>query len=214
MNTVTIDNSDNGDILRAILWQYEHANNIVGVIETFKAAYDASTRDFFDALLSRYNLANENIGAFGLAVWGVILSLPRPYLEIGGNGAMLSDSMYRKILLGKLRLLDRDITMASYQEFCDLVFGEGKVEPQTDGEMDLSFSAVSGATLTDEETAVLDAQADLFAYPSGVKSNEHSNSLMFGFDGQQDDLQTGDPEVGGLDESSFCWRYTKNGNWN
>lgn len=214
MNTATIDNSDNGDILRAILWQYEHANNVIGVIETFKAAYDASTKDFFDALLSRYNLADENIGAFGLAVWGAILSLPRPYLVIGGSGGMLSDSMYRKILLGKLRLLDEDATLERYQQFCDLVFGEGKVEPSTDDEMDLSFSATTGATLTDEETAVLEAQTDLFAYPAGVKSNDHSPSLMFGFDGQQDDLQTGDPDVGGLDESGYCWRYTKNGNWN
>lgn len=214
MNTARTDNSDNGDILRAILWQYEHASNVVGVIETFKAAYDASTRDFFDALLARYNLADENIGAFGLAVWGAILSLPRPYLVIGGNGGMLSNSMYRKILLGKLRLLDGDATMVRYKQFCDLVFGEGKVEPSTNDEMDLSFSAAAGVTLTDEEEAVLEAQADLFAYPAGVKSNDHSSSLMFGFDGQQDDLQAGDPDVGGLDESGFCWRYTRNGNWN
>ena len=50
MDTLTIDNSDNGEILASILWQYEHAKNIVGVIETLKAAYDASTKDFFDAL--------------------------------------------------------------------------------------------------------------------------------------------------------------------
>lgn len=214
MNTARTDNSDNGDILRAILWQYEHANNVVGVIETFKAAYDASTKDFFDALLARYNLADENIGAFGLAVWGAILSLPRPYLTIGGSGSMLSDSMYRKLLLGKLRLLDRDATKDSYQQFCDLVFGEGKVEPSTQGEMDLLFSKTDGATLTDEEQAVLDAQGDLFPYPAGVKSSGHSNSIMFGFDGQQNNLQSGDPDVGGLDDSSFCWRYTKDGNWN
>lgn len=212
MANAVIDNSDSGDILRAILWQYEHANNVVGVIETFKYAYDASTRDFFDALMGRYNLANENIGAFGLAVWGAILNITRPYLSIGGADTMLGDEMYRRILLGKLQLLDGDATMERYQEFCDLVFGEGKVSPSTDNEMDLTFSKNSGATLTDEQQAVLDNQRSLFPYPAGVKTNEHSDSLIFGFDGQQKDAAS-DPEVGGFDESSFCWRYTSQGNW-
>lgn len=212
MSQGTIDNSDGGDILRSILWQYEHANNVVGVIETFKYAYDATTKDFFDALLERYNLASENIGAFGLSVWGIILNIPRPYLRIGGEDAVLGDEMYRRILLGKLRLLDGDATMERYQDFCDLVFGDGNVSPSTDNEMDLSFHENSGATLTDEQQAVLDNQDILFPYPSGVRTNEHSNSLIFGFNGQQK-VATTDPEIGGFDESSFCWRYTHQGNW-
>ena len=181
------------------------------LIETLKAAYDASTKDFFDALWARYNLADENIGDFGLAVWGSILSLPRPYLS--ETEQMLSSSLYRLLLLGKLRLLDGDATMERYQQFCDLVFGEGRVVPSSDGKMDLTFSAATGVELTDEEQAVLDRQQSLFPYPSGVKSDEHSDSLIFGFNGQQNNLSEGDPQVGGFDESGFCWRYTAQDNW-
>lgn len=212
METAVVDNSDGGDILRSILWQYEHANNVVGVIETFKYAYDASTKDFFDALLERYNLSSPSIGAFGLAVWGAILNLARPYLDIGGTETMLGDEMYRRLLLGKLRLLDGDATFERYQEYCDLVFGDGNVSPSTQNEMDLSFVKNSGVTLTDEQQAVLDSQSSLCAYPAGVLTNEHSDSLIFGFSGQQK-LANTDPKIGGFDESSFCWRYTKNGNW-
>lgn len=210
MTTATIDNSDNGDILAAILWQYEHASNVVGVIEAMKAFYDSSTKDFFDALIGRYNLADENIGAFGLAVWGNILSLPRPYLS--ESLGMLSDGLYRKLLLGTLRLLNSDATMTSYSAFCDTVFEEGRVSVTDTHEMAIVFTAETGAALTDEETALLGMQDKLFPHPTGVLSNEHSASPMFGFDGQQPE-ESSDPNVGGLDDSGFCWRYTPNGNW-
>ena len=206
MNTVAIDNSDGGEILAAILWQYEHASNVVGVIETFKAAYDASTKDFFDALLGRYDLASESIDDFGLAVWGAILNLPRPFV----NGSMLSSGVYRRILLGKLRLLDSNATMENYVAYCNLVFGEGAVSVVDEGKMELTF--VANATLDEELMALLDMQQKIIPYPAGVKSNVHSNSPMFCFEGQQPVLDD-DPQAGGLDDSSFCWRYTKQGNW-
>lgn len=206
MNTVTIDNSDGGEILASILWQYEHASNVVGVIETFKAAYDASTKDFFDALLGRYDLASESIDDFGLAVWGAILNLPRPFV----NGSMLSSEVYRRILLGKLRLLDSDATMENYTAYCDLVFGEGAVSVVDEGQMELTL--VANTTLDEELEALLDMQQKIIPYPAGVKSNEHSNSPMFCFEGQQP-IEDDDPQAGGLDDSSFCWRYTKQGNW-
>lgn len=206
MNTAAIDNSDGGEILASILWQYEHASNIVGVIETFKAAYDASTKDFFDALLQRYNLASEGIDDFGLAVWGVILNLPRPFV----NGSMLSSEVYRRILLGKLRLLDSDATMENYAAYCNLVFGDGAVSVVDEGQMELTF--VANTTLDEELVALLDMQKKIIPYPAGVKSNEHSSSPMFCFEGQQP-VEDDDPQAGGLDDSSFCWRYTKQGNW-
>lgn len=214
MNTSYLDNSDNGDILRSILWQYEHASNVVGVIETLKCAYDATTKDFYDALLRMYDLASATVSDFGLTVWGIILSCPRPALDIGGDIAMAGSELYRRLLLAKLRLLDSDSTMESYQSFCDTVFGDGNVSPHTSNEMDLTFSANSGANLSEEEEALLAIQKSIFPYPSGVKTNEHSESLMFGLDGQQDSLDATDPDVGGLDESGFCWRYTNGGRWN
>lgn len=214
MNTSYLDNSDNGDILRSILWQYEHAHNVVGIIETVKCAYDATTKEFYDALLDMYNLAGDTVTDFGLTVWGTILSCPRPALNIDGETVMAGSAIYRKLLLAKLRLLDGDTTMESYQKFCDTIFGTGKVSPYSSGDMDLTFYKNDGITLSDEEEALLAIQKDIFPYPTGVKTNVHSSSLMFGLDGQQDDLTSSDPQVGGLDESGFCWRYTKNGNWN
>lgn len=209
MNTTTIDNSDGGEILASILWQYEHASNVVGVIETFKAAYDASTKDFFDALLGRYDLSDENISDFGLAVWGVILDLPRPYVD----GAMLSSDIYRRLLLGKLRLLNTDATIDNYIEYCNLVFGDGNVSVVDNGDMALTFVMNDGVELDDELEAVLEMQESLLVYPAGVKSNVHSDSPVFCFAGQLPVQNTDDPVAGGLDDSGFCWRYTKQGNW-
>lgn len=214
MNTSHLDNSDNGDILRSILWQYEHANNVVGVIEMMKCAYDATTKDFYDALLGMYDLASATVSDFGLTVWGIILSCPRPALDVGGDIAMASSELYRRLLLAKLRLLDSDSTMESYQSFCDTIFGDGNVSPHTSNEMDLTFSTNSGVDLSEEEEALLAIQKSIFPYPSGVKTNEHSESLMFGLDGQQNNLASSDPQVGGFDESGFCWRYTNGGRWN
>lgn len=213
MSTYRIDNSDNGDILRSILWQYEHAGNVIGVIELLKGFYDSSTKDFFDGLVERYNLADEDVGDFGLAVWGKILNLPRPYF---GDAGMLGSGLYRLLLLGKIRLLGGvaaygDDGNFGYDDYCELVFG-GKAKVVNNQDMSITFEATGGAELTAQEQALLDNQDTLLPHPAGVLSNEHSNSLMFGLGGQQK-VADSDPEIGGLDESSFCWRYTKNGNW-
>lgn len=213
MSEYRIDNSDNGDIMRSILWQYEHAGNVVGIIEFLKAFYDASTMDFFDGLIELYNLASEDVGDFGLAVWGRILDLPRPYFD---NVGMMDSDLYRRLLLGKIRLLNGTASYGDggefgYDAYCELVFG-GKVKVINNQDMSITFEAESGASLTSQEQALLDNQLSLLPHPAGVLSNEHSSSLIFGLSGQQK-VSDSDPEIGGLDESSFCWRYTRKGNW-
>ena len=126
------------------------------------------------------------------------------------GSAMLSSEVYRRILLGKLRLLNSDATMENYTAYCDLVFGDGAVSVVDDGEMSLAF--VANTTLDRELEAVLEMQQTLIPYPAGVKSDVHSDSPMFCFDGQQPDDED-DPQAGGLDDSGFCWRYTAQGNW-
>lgn len=229
MTTVLIDNSDAGEIDKTILWQYEHAHNVVGVIEFFARFFKASTTDFFDALMSRYDLSrpiagdatsgesggsgSEEVGlaAFGLAVWGRILAQPRPYLG-GSVGAMMSDDLYRRLLLGKLRLLYKRATLGDFQEYADLVFGEGKVGVLNNLDMSIEYVLNSGAEVGEQEACVLDSQEDLLVHPAGVLTSLHSASPMFGLDGQQPQ-EASDPEVGGLDDSGFCWRYTPKGNW-
>ena len=56
MKSYVIDNSDQGDIKRSITWQYDNAENLIGIIELFKEFYDKSTKDYFDTLMSKFDL--------------------------------------------------------------------------------------------------------------------------------------------------------------
>ena len=211
MKSLSIDNTDGKVLDRSITWQYEGAEHLVRTILMLKKFFAESTTDYYDELMSRLDLADENIADFGLSIWGKILNVPRLIIEIAGIRQMISSAFYRRILLSRIRLLRKDATIPNYIAYVKELFGNDvKI---TDGkDMSMSFSINIGNTLTDEELAAIDQCSDsLFIYPAGVKDNIHSDSLMFGLSDTTSTAQ--DTFCGGLDESSYCWRYTPKGNW-
>lgn len=218
MKTATIDNSDAGYIERVILWQYDNAEHLKDLILNLKGFYDSSTKDHFDEMVGRMNLADENIDDYGLAVWGKILNTNRPnltYIDEETNEELtqpLSKEVYRKILLGKIKLFEGSATLKEFAEYIKSIFGDGVI--CTDGlDMSLRFDKnLNPTTPFSPELDALITQAPdvVFIYPAGVRSSEHSTSRMFVFDEQKTvDFFT----PGGLDESGFNWRLTAKGNW-
>lgn len=218
MKNYVIDNSDNGDIERAITWQYDNAEHLIGMIELFKKFYDESTKDYFDSLMSKFDLSKKIEGTpkegidYGLSVWGKLLNVKRPFVTVGGEKKTISSDFYRRILLAKLRLLSKDATVPNYIAYVNDMFEDGNVTVVDGKDMSLKFAAKTGNTLSDEEKAAITQIPDvIFTFPAGVRSSDHSDSLMLGL--SADGTSAQDTFCGGFDESSFCWRYTPKGDW-
>lgn len=198
MTTFPTDNTDNGDIMRSVTWQYADASKLVGALEILKEAFDKTTKDFFNSFVAQLNVSSAD--AFGLSVLGKCLGVPRV--------ASISDENYKKLLIGRVKLLNSDATLEDYREYVEYVF-DGVVTISDTSEMGFSYEIASDA---DEwiSNLITDYPDVAFVFPSGVRSTEHSKSLMFGLDGQQNNTNV---SVGGLDESGFNWRLTPKGNW-
>lgn len=64
----------NANLLRAILWQYEGADNLRRIVEAEQAWFDGSQVEFWESWIRdvfNFNTAND----FGLAVWSRILDI-------------------------------------------------------------------------------------------------------------------------------------------
>ena len=64
----------NANLLRAILWQYEGAENLRQIVEAEQAWFDGAQVDFWESWIRdvfNFNTAND----FGLAVWSRILDI-------------------------------------------------------------------------------------------------------------------------------------------
>lgn len=197
MTTFPTDNTDNGDIMRSVTWQYADASKLVGALEILKEAFDQTTKDFFNSFVAQLNVSSTD--AFGLSVLGKCLGVPRV--------ASISDENYAKLIIGRVKLLNSDATLEDYRAYVEYVFG-GAVTVSDTLEMGLSYSIASDADewISELITNYPDAA---FVFPSGVRSTEHSDSLMFGLSNDGDTPQ--DTFCGGLDDSSLNWRLTPNG---
>lgn len=207
----TIDNTDRGDIKRTILWQYDNATNLIKIIYLLKDFFAQGVTNFWDSFLHYTDLFSEGeLSDYGLALWGKAISVPR---LVNSEGSPIDAVLYRNILRARLILSTKAATLKDYSDFIISIFGN-KVKIVDSGKMSLSLEVISGITLTTDEQALVDNVDAWFLYPAGVKSDVHSDSNMFGLEGQSPRPGYNDPNIGGLDESSFNWRLTPGGNWN
>lgn len=207
----TIDNTDRGDIKRTILWQYDNATNLIKIIYLLKDFFAQGVTNFWDSFLHYTDLFSEGeLSDYGLALWGKAIGVPR---LVNSEGSPIDAILYRNILRARLILSTKAATLKDYSDFIISIFGN-KVKIVDSGKMSLSLEVISGITLTTDEQALVDNVDAWFLYPAGVKSDVHSDSNMFGFEGQSPRPGYNDPNIGGLDESSFNWRLTPGGNWN
>ena len=178
-----------------------------------KDFFNKSTKKLWDEIADRLDISDiENTDEYGLSVWGQLLGINRPLIHWGvGDDRQLSASLYRRLLAGRAVLATSNSSVGAYIEFVNSVFG-GKVKVVDNHDMALSFEFDDSGDLSDgeEEMKLLIEQYPdtVFVYPAGVRSAEHdSTSLVFRLTESTTGAKpSGQPNAGGLDESTFAWR--------
>lgn len=188
---ITLDNTVDADMGRAITWQFDNAEKLKGVIFMLRDFFNASTRDLWEKYGDFVDLSRtEDIDDFALSIWGKLLGLERPYVTVNGVLTPLLSEAYRRILLARLRLLNSNASTQAYIEFLSYVFGSGTISMEQ-GDMAIRFSYTGtapeeGNTVDYHLYALFNDNPDaIFVYPTGVKSDEGGIGPIFGFEGQQ-----------------------------
>ena len=215
MNRAIVDNSADVDLKKTITWQFDNATRLVGIIEIFKDFFNQSTKNFWNALTVGINIVNtEEVNPYYLAIWGKILGVKRPVLtyESAPLQRTLSSELYRKVLIGRFRLVNSNPSLDSYLTFVKFVFGNN-VKVIYGNDMSIGFEFTKTGTLTteeDEQKRLVEHDPDIiFAYPAGVKSSARTEESVLGFAEQAEyevDIEAGDFTIGNFSGSSFSWK--------
>lgn len=226
MNKFIVDNSADLDLKRVILWQYDQAEKFVGWVGILRDFFLASTEQFWDSLPGRVNISiADSVEDFGLSIWGLVIGVGRPSVTVDGIVKTISSELYRRILIARFRLSSSNASIEAYDDFVDFIF-QSNVSVSDNGNMSMTFEWIgSGSPTSDSEKemkALVEQRPEaVVAYPSGVRDDARSDSLIFGLSvtpvpTEEDPDPRGEPQdelCGGFDESSYCWRYTTEGNW-
>lgn len=187
MTNASIDNSADSDFKKVITWQYDNATKLVAVVQMFKDFFDQSTKNLWNGIGSGIDIESaQTINPYYLAIWGKILGVKRPTIayQTAPLQRPMSDSLYRKILIARFRLVNSAPTVDSYLTFVKYVFGNNvRVDYRSDMSIGFTFTKTSGLTADElEQSLVIQQFPDVvFAYPTGVKSSVQSQSPVFGF---------------------------------
>lgn len=200
-DTVTIDNSANGDMKRVITWQFDNASKLRDTIYIFRDFFNASIKNVADKVESVVNFADvETADDYALSIWGRLLGVDRPTVLVNGVETPLLTEAYRKLLVARFRLLNSDASAVAYGDFLTALFGNS-VQITQDGGMALKFS-YTGTAPSEGNTEeyhlyrlFTDKPDAIFVYPAGVKDDTKSDGPVFGFDGQFVYMENGVPAV-------------------
>lgn len=200
-DTVTIDNSANGDMKRVITWQFDNASKLRDTIYIFRDFFNASIKNVADKVESVVNFAGvETADDYALSTWGRLLGVDRPTVLVNGVETPLLTEAYRKLLVARFRLLNSDASAVAYGDFLTALFGNS-VQITQDGGMALKFS-YTGTAPSEGNTEeyhlyrlFIDKPDAIFVYPAGVKDDTKSDGPVFGFDGQFVYMENGVPAV-------------------
>lgn len=200
-DTVTIDNSANGDMKRVITWQFDNASKLRDTIYIFRDFFNASIKNVADKVESVVNFADvETADDYALSIWGRLLGVDRPTVLVNGVETPLLTEAYRKLLVARFRLLNSDASAVAYGDFLTALFGNS-VQITQDGGMALKFS-YTGTAPSEGNTEeyhlyrlFIDKPDAIFVYPAGVKDDTKSDGPVFGFDGQFVYMENGVPAV-------------------
>jgi hypothetical protein len=192
------------DLLRAILWQYNDAENLQGILTQKQAWYEDSHTQFWaNWIYDVFYLLNAN--DFGLSVWSIILGQPlaldvapddpaKPvwgfetyhknfgrgnYAKAGG-GVGLSEFQKRMILRLRYFQITTNGTVPEVNKFLAHVFADwGGAYVVDNGSMSIAY--VFSMQLPSDLMLVIE-QFDLLPRPAGVEVTILTNSPMrFGF---------------------------------
>ena len=167
-------------LINNVLWQYDNAPNLKSLIESKQSWYNANTDEFYRGIIDNFlNIITAD--DWGLALWGLVLQVPRTY-NINGSNVTLERERYRLILRAKLLLTRMHGTVPEMLAYLNFLF-ESKGKIAVVDNLDMTITYRFGFNLSDLQLEILKV-ANLLPTPAGVRSIILTlDNKVFGFYG-------------------------------
>lgn len=153
------------DFEKHIFWQYNNAPAINALVNQKQEWYATNHSGFWiDWITNVLNLSTAN--DYGLAIWGLLLQVPRTYV-VNGQSMTLTTAQYRGVLKARLRLQNMRATVPEINKLLKDLFGSYGRAYVIDN-LDMTMTYHFNFNLTDLQIAVLQNVA-LLPRPAGVE---------------------------------------------
>lgn len=168
------------DLTKHIFWQYNNAPAINSLVNSKQEWYNTNQVQYWkDWVKNVLNITTAN--DYGLAIWGILLGIPRTYLVNGENLSLTTDR-YRTVILARLKLLKMRGTIPEINSLLKFLFGKYGKAYVTDN-FDMTLTYHFDFNLTALQIAVLQ-NVTLLPKPAGVEVNVVTlGDDVFGFNG-------------------------------
>lgn len=170
------------DLTKHIFWQYNNAPAFNSLVNSKQSWYQINQTKYWKNWINNVlNIATAN--DYGLAIWGILLGIPRTYL-VNGNNMSLSTSQYRAVILARLRLIKMRGTIPEINSLLEFLFSKyGKAYVVDNYDMTMTYHF--DFNLSPLQIAVLQ-NVTLLPRPAGVEINVVTlGDDVFGFNGSK-----------------------------
>ena len=202
MTNPKIDNSIENT--KVILWQYDNAPNLIGLIRKWNEFGKISVSDFWDYYRDKVVNIDE-ADEYGLNVWGNALNIPWPSVKIPTTSGQpdvhrIDIELYRRLLKAKMFLMWKPSTVENLNTYLSFLFPgseEGKFGPgyvqmykprcRVLDNQDMSMSYTFPTEATGDEAYLYFQHYDLiFPFPVGIRyaGGFWNADRVLGFQGQ------------------------------
>lgn len=152
------------DFKKHIFWQYNNAPALNSIVTQKEGWYLENQVNFWTDWITDV-LSIRTANDYGLAIWGLLLDVPRTYI-VDGENMTLDRTSYRTVLLARLQLQRMRGTVPEINKFLKFLFGQyGKAYVVDNHDMTMTYHF--NFNLTDLQLAVLQ-NVSLLPRPAGV----------------------------------------------
>lgn len=155
------------DFDKHIFWQYNNAKNIISLINSKQNWYNINQVEYWNSWVDNViNISNAN--DYGLAIWGILLGIPRTFV-VNGENISLTTNQYKTIILARLKLIHMRGTVPEINSLLKFLFGKyGKAYVVDNYDMTMTYHF--NFNLSDLQKVVLQ-NVTLLPKPAGVDIN-------------------------------------------
>lgn len=168
------------DLEKHIFWQYNNAPAFNSLVNSKQTWYKINQVNYWLNWVNNVlNIATAN--DYGLAIWGILLGIPRVY-TVNGVNTSLTTNQFRTVILARLKLLHMRCTIPEINSLLQFLFGKyGKAYVIDNYDMTMTYRF--NFNLTALQIAVLQ-NVTLLPKPAGVEVNIVTlGDDVFGFNG-------------------------------
>lgn len=184
----------NLDLSPIVLWQYQDAPRIKGMIANQQKFVDENITAFWESW-NKDIMNLQTCNTFGLSVWGRILQTARPTYLQDGQSVEYTDEQYRLVLQARIFLLTFDGSAKALNHFFKILFPDLMVQIVDNYDMTVDINIISDVT-PDVRTVLTDSL--FLPRPSGVEYR-----LNFGVDYETTFGFEGMTETVGFEQGTF-----------